>query len=61
MKRLLLLLTILPAACSPPPEEASAPKSHTAVEPAPVPYSKLDWKEDVYYLDGKPFTGVTEQ
>lgn len=43
-----------------------------AEAPAPLPavtndasgavdYAKLDWKDDVFYLDGKPFTGVAVQ
>ncbi len=51
---------MLPAACSPPSEQSGG-RSEAPTEPAPVPYSKIEWKEDVNYLDGKPFTGVTVQ
>lgn len=60
MKRLLLLLAILPAACTPPAEKPAKVKE-TAAEQVPVPYDKIEWKENVNYLDGKPFTGVTVQ
>lgn len=26
----------------------------------PVPYGKLDWKDEVFSLDGQPFTGLAE-
>lgn len=29
-------------------------------EPPPVPYGRLDWKDEMFYLDGQPFTGVAE-
>lgn len=38
-----LLLTSL-SACAPKPPEAD--------------YDALEWKDDVYYLDGQPFTGI---
>ena len=60
MKRFLFLLAMLPAACAPPSEQSGG-RSDAATEPAPVPYSQIQWKEDVNYLDGKPFTGVTVQ
>lgn len=27
-------------------------------KPPPVAYADLEWKDDVYYKDGKPFSGV---
>ena len=58
MKRLLPLLALLPAACSPPADQPAG-RNEPAAEL--VPYSKIQWKEDVNYLEGKPFTGVTVQ
>ena len=60
MKRLLFLIAVLPAACSPPAEKTSE-MNGAAGDTAPVPYAMIDWKEDVHYLNGKPFTGVTVQ
>lgn len=60
MKRILVLMAVLPAACAP-PSEKPATAHETAAEPVPVPYAKIQWKENVHYLDGKPFTGVTVQ
>ena len=40
---------------------APAPASVTNDAPGAVDYAKLDWKDDVFYLDGKPFTGVALQ
>jgi hypothetical protein len=61
MRPLLLLLALLPAACSPPQEkEGSKP---VAAEPAPVPFKKLGWDSagNLYTWEGKPFTGVTTE
>lgn len=60
MKHCLILLAMLPAACSPPVEKPAG-KSEAAAEQAPVPYSKIQWKEDVNYLNGRRFTGITVQ
>lgn len=57
MKQVCLLPILFFTACSPP--ESPAGKGDPA--PGPVPYSKIDWKDNVHYLNGKPFTGVTVQ
>ena len=47
---LLLLLLAGLAACSPKSEPPAA---------GPVAeYAALEWRDDVYFLDGKPFTGL---
>ena len=57
MKRIFLLLILFLTTCSPPP----GPAGKVDPVPEPVPYSKIDWKDDVHYHNGKPFTGVTVQ
>lgn len=44
-------------AADPAPTNAPPP----APDPTAVDYAKLDWKNDLFLLGGKPFTGVAEQ
>ncbi len=44
---LLLLLCVALAGCDRPVKEAS--------------YSQLEWKDDVYFLEGEPFSGVARE
>ena len=60
MKRLLFLFAMFLSACSPPAEKPAGDASSPAGA-EPVPYSKITWKEDINYLDGKPFTGIAVQ
>jgi antitoxin component YwqK of YwqJK toxin-antitoxin module len=51
MKLIFHFLTFLLMAAAPLSAEPAA---------AEVPYAKLEWKDDVYFWQGKPFTGVAK-
>lgn len=57
-------LMVLPAPGAPPPAAGPAAATASALTndiPGAVDYAKLDWKDDVFYLDGKAFTGTSVQ